>query len=62
MGSYKVYKHLCDNHSPIPQEYIDMEIERESNLATIKYSQKTFIVAVATLIVAVVTMVVTIIK
>ena len=58
----KRIKSLCDNHNPIPQEYIDREIERESNLATIKYSQKTFIVAVATLIVAVVTLVVTIIK
>lgn len=47
---------------PIPQGYRDKEIERESNLATIKYSRKTFVVAVVTLIVAVLTLVVTIIK
>lgn len=50
------------DYSSIPQEYRDKEIERESNLATIKYSRKTFVVAVGTLIVAVLTLVVTIIK
>jgi trehalose-6-phosphate synthase len=50
------------DYNHIPQEYRDKEIERESNLATVKYSQKTFIVAVITLIVTVLTLVVTIIK
>lgn len=59
MGYFKSYNR---DYNPIPQEYRDKEIERESNLATIKYSRKTFVVAVATLIVVVLTLVVTIIK
>lgn len=50
------------DYSPIPQEYMDKEIERESNLSTINYAPKTFVVAVATLIVAVFTLIVTILK
>lgn len=62
MGSYKSYKSLNEWNNLIPKEYIDKEIERESNLSTIKYSRKTFIVSVATLVVAVLTLIVTIIK